>query len=377
MKEAFTNIWNNWYFQDGLVALLLLVMGWIIWVLAKREYWRLAFRQVFQRKIVVACFAILCAYTAIALVDSVGYHPWLRNEDGSVRTNPQTGARLSDEEGVSLLDVVLRPLRTMDEKTYSSPFAKTQLTKEAMTAEDGTTVRAHPPLKHPGKHAFGTDKVGNDVLFMGLKGIRTGMIIGGFTTLLVIPFAIFFGVVAGYFGKWIDDAIQYVYTVLSSIPSVLLIIAFMMIAGRGLPQLCIIMGITSWTGLCRVLRGETLKLREMEYVQSCEAMGVSRTRIMVSHIIPNLMHIVLITAVLSFSGRVMAEATLSYLGIGVGPGTYSWGVMINDARLELARDPAVWWKIITALVFMFGLVLPANLFGDALRDALDPRLRTK
>jgi peptide/nickel transport system permease protein len=98
---------------------------------------------------------------------------------------------------------------------------------------------------------------------------------------------------------------------------------------------------------------------------------------MVGHIVPNLMHIVLITSVLSFSGRVLSEAVLSYLGIGVGPETYSWGVMINDARLELARDPAVWWKIVTAFVFMLGLVLPANLFGDALRDALDPRLRTK
>jgi peptide/nickel transport system permease protein len=129
--------------------------------------------------------------------------------------------------------------------------------------------------------------------------------------------------------------------------------------------------------LCRVLRGEALKLREVEYVQVAEATGLSRLRIMARHIAPNVMHVVLITAVLSFSGRVLAEAILTYVGIGVGSDTISWGVMINDALRELARDPVIWWKLAAVLVFMLGLVLPANLFGDALRDALDPRLRTE
>jgi peptide/nickel transport system permease protein len=137
------------------------------------------------------------------------------------------------------------------------------------------------------------------------------------------------------------------------------------------------MGIASWTGLCRVLRGETLKLREMEYVQSCEAMGGSHRRIILRHIVPNLMHLVVITMVLGFSGRVLSEAALTYIGIGVGADTYSWGKMINDARMELARDPVVWWKLAAAFSFMLGLILPANIFGDAVRDALDPRLRTR
>jgi peptide/nickel transport system permease protein len=137
------------------------------------------------------------------------------------------------------------------------------------------------------------------------------------------------------------------------------------------------MGITSWTGLCRVLRGETLKLREADFVQASEAMGIPRLKIMLKDIVPNVMHIVLITAVLSFSGRVLAEAVLSYLGVGVGADTISWGTMINDARLELARSPVIWWKLFAAFIFMLGLVLPANLFGDAVRDALDPKLRTQ
>ena len=232
-------------------------------------------------------------------------------------------------------------------------------------------------LQHPRSHLFGTDKVGTDVFYRALKGIRTALIIGGFTTLTAIPFALCFGVVAGYFGGRVDDIVQYIYSTLASIPSILLIVAFMLLFGHGLFNLCLILGISSWTGLCRLLRGETLKLRELEYIQAAEAFGVSRWKILVKHIVPNVMHIVLISAVLRFSGLVFFEALLTYLQIGVDPTTGSWGNMINTARLELARDPVVWWNLIAAFLFMFGLVLPANLFGDAVRDALDPRLRTE
>lgn len=297
---------NNWYAKDVIVVAVIGLMLWVGTLLAKREVWRAAMRQVFRRRIVRVSAIILALYTLVAILDSVGYHPPLRDKDGSVSRHPETGRVIYDADGLSLLDLALTPLRRMQEKTYSAPLASVQFTKETIYDEDGGTTRGHPPLKYPRRHLLGTDRVGNDVLYLSIKGIRTGMIIGGFTTLLVIPFAILLGVTAGYLRGWVDDLIQYVYTVLSSIPSLLLIISFMIVFGRGLPQLCIIMGITSWTGLCRVLRGETLKLRELEYVQAAEAMGVSRARIMFQHIVPNLMHIVLITAVLSFSGRVLA-----------------------------------------------------------------------
>ncbi|MEK7270706.1 MAG: ABC transporter permease [Planctomycetota bacterium] len=242
----------------------------------------------------------------------------------------------------------------------------------------------------PGYHVLGTDKVGKDVLYMGLKSIRTGLVIGTLTTLIVTPFAILFGVLAGYFGGWVDDVIQYVYTTIASVPEILLISAAMLIVEVGIKSeetirsadkrllwLCVIMGITSWTGLCRLIRGEVLKLREVEFVQAADAFGVSRVRILMRHLVPNVMHIVLIKVVLRFSGLGLAEAGLSYGGIGVDPSMESWGNMINQSRLELARDPIVWWNLFAAFVFMFGLVLPANLFGDAVRDALDPRLRTR
>jgi peptide/nickel transport system permease protein len=242
-----------------------------------------------------------------------------------------------------------------------------------------------------GYHVFGTDKVGQDVLYLSLKSIRTGLLIGTLTTLVMLPLAVLLGILAGYVGGWVDDLIQYLYTTLSSIPGVLLIAAAVLMmqviidthpdwfatsaerADARLLALCLILGMTSWTGVARLLRGETLKLRELEFVQAAQAFGVGRFAIMRRHILPNLMHIVLIALVMDFSGLVLAEAVLSYVGVGVDPTTISFGTMINTARMELAREPMVWWSLAAAFGFMFALVLAANLFADAVRDAFDPR----
>ena len=244
-------------------------------------------------------------------------------------------------------------------------------------------------------HIFGTDKVGQDVFYQAMKSIRTGLIIGTLTTLVMLPFAVLMGISAGYFRGWVDDVIQYIYTTLNSIPGVLLIAAsilmlqvymsnhaeeFTSIAARSdmrLLFLCIILGVTSWTGLCRLLRGETMKLREVDYIEAAQAFGVGNMTIIMRHILPNVMHIILISVVLDFSGLVLAEAVLSYINIGVDPSMNSWGNMINSARMEMAREPIVWWSLTAAFVFMFVLVLAANLFSDAVRDAFDPRLRER
>jgi peptide/nickel transport system permease protein len=244
-------------------------------------------------------------------------------------------------------------------------------------------------------HVLGTDKVGQDVFYLTLKSIRTGLVIGTLTTLVMLPFAVFMGILAGYARGWVDDVVQYIYTTLNSIPHVLLIAAAILMlqvyianhpeyfettverADIRLLFLCIILGITSWTGLCRLLRGEALKLRESEYIQAAVSFGVSHLKIITRHILPNVMHVVLITVVLDFSGLVLAEAVLSYVGVGVDSTMNSWGNMINGARLEMAREPVVWWSLLSAFLFMFTLVLAANLFSDAVRDAFDPRLRER
>ena len=244
-------------------------------------------------------------------------------------------------------------------------------------------------------HLLGTDKVGQDVLYLSLKSIRTGLLIGTLTTLVMLPLGVLLGITAGYFRGWVDDVIQYIYTTLNSVPGVLLIAASVLMmqvyidthpqlfqtaverADFRLLALCFILGVTSWTGLCRLLRGETLKLRELEYVQAAQAFGVSRLRIIVRHLLPNVMHIVIISAVMDFSGMVLTEAVLSYVGVGVDPTMTSFGSMINAARMEMSREPMVWWSLAAAFFFMFTLVLAANLFADAVRDAFDPRLVVK
>ncbi|MGZ8217265.1 ABC transporter permease, partial [Methylomagnum sp.] len=266
------------------------------------------------------------------------------------------------------------------------PWRAIGLTLLFITLSGGTL--AELGLKY---HILGTDKVGEDVFYQSLKSVRTGLLIGTLTTFATLPLALGFGILAGYFRGWVDDVIQYLYTTLNSVPGVLLIAAAMLVmqgymarhedefaslalrADFRLLALCLILGLTSWTGLCRLLRAETLKLRELEYVQAARALGVRQGVILLRHILPNLFHLVLISVALDFSSLVLAEAALSYINIGVDPTMESWGNMINSARLEMARDPVVWWSLVAAFVFMFALVLPANLFADAVRDAFDPR----
>jgi peptide/nickel transport system permease protein len=242
-------------------------------------------------------------------------------------------------------------------------------------------------------HVLGTDKVGQDVCYLALKSVRTSLVIGTVTTLVLLPLGIALGTMAGYFKGWVDDVIQYVYTTLNSIPGVLLIAAAVLMmqvyidlrpetfptavqrADLRLLFLCAILGLTSWTGLARLLRGETLKLSQLEYIQAAHAFGVRDARILARHVLPNVSHIVIISMVMDFSGLVLAEAVLSYVGVGVDPSTNSFGTMINAARLEMSREPVVWWTLATAFTFMFALVLAANLFADAVRDGFDPRVR--
>jgi peptide/nickel transport system permease protein len=242
-------------------------------------------------------------------------------------------------------------------------------------------------------HVLGTDLTGNDVLYQALKSIRTAFVIGTLATVATLPLAVGLGIAAGYLRGWVDELIQYLYTVLSSVPNVLLIAACVLMVQVFIDQhpevfetgaeradlklflLCAVLGLTGWAGLCRLLRGETLKLRELEYVQAAQAFGVSHARIMRRHIFPNVAHLMLIVTVLDFSALILYEAVLSYVGVGVDPSMHSFGGMINLARSEMSRDPVVWWSFASAFGFMVALVLAANLFADGVRDAFDPRTR--
>ncbi|HTO51409.1 MAG TPA: ABC transporter permease [Burkholderiales bacterium] len=428
-------------------------------------------RRVAQSTAGMSALVVLVAFVVAGLLDSVHFRPTLEGRD-------QQGRPVYGVEVLSLLDVLVMPLKTRTERTYSAPFATRAYARETTELPSGGVVREFPRLRYGGAHladeadhirdvavrtlqgialgfagwwlavwlataalarrhgvsvgamwnavqhrrteipwravyltvlaltliavpvallatryhVLGTDKVGQDVLYLSLKSIRTGLVIGTLTTLVMLPLAILLGIMAGYFRGWIDDLIQYVYTTINSIPGVLLIAAAVLMmqvqidknpdifptsaqrADFRLLLLCVILGLTTWTGLARLLRGETLKLSELEYIQAAHAFGVRHARVITRHLLPNVMHIVLITLVMDFSGLVLAEAVLSYVGVGVDPSTNSFGTMINAARLEMAREPMVWWTLAAAFAFMFVLVLAANLFADAVRDGFDPRV---
>jgi peptide/nickel transport system permease protein len=229
------------------------------------------------------------------------------------------------------------------------------------------------------------------VLLEALKSIRTAIVIGTLATLSMLPFAVTLGIAAGYFKGKADDVIQYIYTTLSSIPSVLLITAAVLMAQvfmdkhpdwwpTGLERadmrlflLAVIIGMTGWATLARLLRAETMKISSLGYVTAARAMGVSNAAIMARHVFPNVLHIILIVAVLDFSGIVLYEAVLSYVGVGVDPTMSSFGTMINAARSEMSRTPMIWWNLLASFVFMIALVLSANLFAASVRDAFDAR----
>jgi peptide/nickel transport system permease protein len=460
---------------DALIFLLTAVVIIFILYARSKPHLRMPWYRVFKGRIAAASVVVLLAFIVVGLLDSLHFRLQLEDNGNSDATHYSVAV-------LSVLDVILGPVRTQVEKTYSAPFATHLFSRETIELEDGTQVRTYPRLQYGGRHlpaagegkgldilqrsllslveallagaiilyataavlgrrsgrssrrmrqliiarqtvlpwqtilvtgtfllllvflavnlasayhVLGTDKVGQDVFYQTLKSIRTGLLIGTLTTLIMLPFAIFMGIVAGYARGWTDDVVQYIYTTLNSIPGVLLIAASILMlqvyianhpeyfettverADIRLLFLCIILGITSWTGLCRLLRGEALKLREAEYIQAATSFGVAHGKIITRHILPNVMHVVLITVVLDFSGLVLAEAVLSYVGVGVDPTMNSWGNMINSARLEMAREPVVWWSLFSAFLFMFVLVLAANLFSDAVRDAFDPRTRER
>ncbi len=308
----------------------------------RNRLWREAAAELVRRR--PWALMVVAVYVLVALADSVY---WQGGDlDGA--------DRVSQHEAMSLLD---RAFHGTAEASYSAPLADVEFYGERS-------------LERPGGHLLGTDILGRDVLYLTLKGARVALLIGGVTSAIAIPLALFFGIGAGYFGGRIDDGVFFLISTLSAIPGLLLLIALIMVLGQSTLSVCLALAVTSWVGFCRIARGETFKLRELEFVQAARSLGVSETRIIVRHILPNLIHLVVITYVLMFSGLVLSEAVLSWLGIGIEG---SWGQMIVQASDELSREPVVWWNLTAAGAALFGLILAVNFVGDAVRDVLDPR----
>ena len=345
-------IWNlvpgisprmNWLLQNALVIGAFALVFFLLRAGARNENWQRAWLRLKKDRTGMIALVVIFIYLGLGALEL------LQIPDAT------KGSR-------SILDVLTAGVRT--ERTYSAPLAD----------ELFGSVRNE---RLEGRHLLGTDVLGKDVLVQTLKACRTALIIGGMTTAIYIPLGTLLGILAGYYRRWVDDLIQYIYSTLASIPEILLLVAMISIAssrwGKGLGTMSIALGITGWVGLCRLIRGETMRQTSRPYITAARALGQTHWKIVTHHLLPNVMHLVLISTILGFSNIVLAEAILSYLGVGAPVGTASWGAMIDSGRTELSRDPLVWWNISAATVALFGLVLSLNLLGDSLRRAFDPK----
>lgn len=334
------DFFSHWIAQDILV---LGGLGFVFFLIrrgARNERWQRAWLRLKRDRAGLIAFAVVLLYLFVGSLDALQ----LPGDTGNTR---------------SVLDLIVGGVPV--EKSYSAPFARELLDTSRPEALKGT-------------HVLGTDVLGKDVFVQMLKAARTALILAGLTSAIYVPLGTLLGILAGYFRRWVDDAVQYAYSTLASIPDILLLVAIMLVMPRNLGAMAVALGITGWVGLCRLIRGETMRQSERTYILAARALGQSHWKIVTRHLLPNVMHLVLISAVLGFSNIVLAEAVLSYLGVGVPVGTASWGAMIDAGRTELGRDPLVWWNISAAAGALFVLVLSLNVLGDSLRRAFDPKL---
>ena len=220
---------------------------------------------------------------------------------------------------------------------------------------------------------LGGDRMGRDVLSKALKGTEISVFVGVLAAVLATGIGTVLGALAGFFGRWVDDALEWLYNVFTAVPDILMIFAFAAVFGRGLTTVVVILGLVGWTGLYRQVRAEFMKHRSREYVRAAEAIGASSAARMFRHILPNVSHVILVRMSLMVVGFIKSEVILSYLGLGVPIDQVSWGTMLAEAQSELILGH--WWQLATATVFMATFVTAFSLMADAWRDALDPQLK--
>ena len=220
---------------------------------------------------------------------------------------------------------------------------------------------------------FGADRQGRDVIAKAIKGAQTSILVGLAAALVAVMIGTVLGAAAGYFGGVVGDLLEWLYNVFTAVPGILLIFAFAAVFGRGIGTIVMILGLTGWTGPYRLLRAEYIKHRSREYVRAATAIGASNFSRMFVHILPNVSHVILVQLSLYVVFFIKAEVILSFLGLGVPVDAVSWGTMLNEAQAELILGK--WWQLAAATAFMAVFVTAFSLLTDALRDALDPKLK--
>lgn len=359
--------------------------------------WRLAMRRLKADRIAMLSLLVLLCYFIILVLSMTGVIASNWNKEVAVSYAPPTfiGADQNTqdfakkaatvealpENPVDPLKDVIKELNTEIATEQASGGAIDYYGIQDPLAEDmkaidqqlgGHLLDQQSELKQT--LPFGADKWGQDVVLKTIKGAETSIIVGLVSALLAVVIGTFLGAIAGYFGGWVDDVLNWFYNIFTSIPYLLLVLAIAaVLQQKGILSIVLILGLTGWTGVFRLIRAEYMKHNSREYVLAAKAIGVSNTRRMFVHIFPNVSHIALVQMSILVVAFIKSEVILSFLGFGVPVGVVSWGSMLNEAQSELILGK--WWQLVAASVAMAVLVTAFSMFTDALRDALDPKLK--
>jgi peptide/nickel transport system permease protein len=326
--------------------------------------WRLAWRRLRNDRAAVAASIVVAAFALLVLASATGLIAanWAR-EVGVPYANPEfLGPTVDDSIRIE------RPAGPPIDLSAVDPLAPRYADWNARAALERSAT-----VTHSSTLPFGGDRLGRDVIAKAIKGAQVSIMVGIFAALLATAIGTILGAVAGYFGGVAGDLLEWLYNVFTAVPGILLIFAFAAVLGRGTTTVVLILALTGWTAVYRLVRAEYLKHRVREYVRAAEAIGVSNTQRMFIHILPNVSHVVLVQLSLLVVFFIKAEVILSFLGLGVPIDSVSWGTMLNEAQSELILGK--WWQLTAATAFMAVFVTAFSMLTDALRDALDPRLR--
>lgn len=356
--------------------------------------WALAWKRLRADKIAMAALAVVLAFLLMIVLSGTGLIAADWDQEVGVNYAPPTfvGPQSAEERGAGSnteeeappenpldpLKDIIRELRAQDDDSvvvFSDSGVVDPLEKEM------AEIRAELAKKTGKTHAkkletlpFGADKWGHDIIKKTIKGAETSIVVGLVAALLATTLGTIFGALSGYFGSWVDDFFNWFYSIFTAIPSFLMILTVAaVLQKKGVISIVLILGLTGWTGAYRLIRAEYMKHKAREYVMAADAIGASYWRKIVSHIFPNVSHVALVQMSILVVGFIKSEVILSYLGFGVPVGVVSWGSMLNEAQNELILGK--WWQLAAASIGMAVLVTAFSLFADALRDALDPKMK--
>ena len=336
--------------------------------------WRLAIRRLREDRIAMASLFIVLCFFVMLVLSMTGLIAKDWNKEVAVSYAPptfmDTDQKVIDRSKVIEQSTVNQSSNPIDYYGIQDPLAEDMKTIDQQL--DGHLLDQQSELKT--SLPFGADKWGQDIVLKTIKGAETSIIVGVVSALLAVIIGTFLGAIAGYFGDWVDDILNWFYNVFTSIPYLLLVLAIAaVLQQKGILSIVLILGLTGWTGVFRLIRAEYMKHTAREYVLAAKAIGVSHARRMFVHIFPNVSHIALVQISILVVTFIKSEVILSFLGFGVPVGVVSWGSMLNEAQSELILGK--WWQLVAASVAMAVLVTAFSMFTDALRDALDPKLK--